>query len=331
MSKWIDKELFQKFAEQKTKEAEQEQQKQGSSRMGKVWKTPERGSVDRPKTYEGRFLPDPNGDFYKKYCYHMFMSGEQWQFVLCPKTHDFENWCPWCSVTQKLFMGGSEDKKQAYIYKRKEKFVGNFFIVKDPRDAEQEDPDNKVENTVRLYEFPGRVESKLKQEITDTKQGYGLSIFDPGEEGYNFILKVKSTKKDNQGRTWPDYSDSMFSRQSEALGSDRQIKQILNSCFDLEEYVKNLEKSEDENIELLKVEMVWEMVEDEHKRMKGLQSTQKRAERNKEAEKELDAPDAPDAPDEPQSEEEPEPKEQEVDAPVEEESDEALLAELENL
>jgi hypothetical protein len=329
MSKWIDKELFSKFAKQKTKEAEQEQQNQTSFRKGKIWATPERGTADKPKTYEGRFLPDPKGNFYLKYFYHMFMSGEQWQFVLCSKTKDFENWCPWCSVTQKLFMGGSEDKKQAYIYKRKEKYVGNFFVVKDPRDAEKEDPDDKVENTIKLYEFPGRVESKLKQEITDTKQGYGLSIFDPGEEGYNFILKVKSTKKDAQGRTWPDYSDSMFSRQSEALGSDRQIKQILGNCFDLEEYVKDLERTEEEVIELLKVEMVWELVEGEHKRMKGLQSTKEKIESRREDEQELEMPTDDDEPDTATPEAEAEAEAEEV--PVGDESDEALLAELENL
>jgi len=325
MSKWIDQELFKKFAEQKTKEAEQEQQNQSSSRMGKIWATPERGTADKPKVYEGRFLPDPKGNFYLKYYYHMFMSGEQWQFVLCPKTQNFENWCPWCSVTQKLFMGGSEDKKQAQVYKRKEKYVGNWFVVKDPRDAEKEDPEEKVENTIKLYEFPGRVESKLKQEITDTKQGYGYSIFDPGEEGYNFILKVKSTKKDREGRTWPDYSDSMFSRQAEALGSDRQIQQILKNCYNLEEYVKDLERPEDEIKDLLKVEMVWELVDSEWQRMKGLRETKEKVERNREEEKELELP-----ADEPQEE----PKEQEpeeVEKPVEDESDEALLAELENL
>jgi len=327
MSKWIDKELFNKFAEQKTKEAEQEQQNKGStSRMGKIWPTPERGSVDKPKVYEGRFLPDQKGKFYLKYFYHMFMSGEQWQFILCPKTESMDNWCPWCSVTQKLFMGGSEDKKQAQVYKRKEKYVGNWFIVKDPRDVEKEDPEDKVENTVRLYEFPGRVESKLKQEITDTKQGYGYAIFDPGEDGFNFILKVKSTKKDREGRTWPDYSDSMFSRQSEALGSDRQIQQILKNCYDLEEYVKDLERPEDEIKDLLKVEMVWDLVESEWQRMKGLQETKEKVERTRKEEKELELPN-----DEPQAEEPKEEEEPEEVKTVEEESDEDLLAELENL
>lgn len=318
MSKWIDKELFGKFAKEKTKEAEQEKQKGGSARMEKLFPTPERGTTDKPKIYEGRFLPDPKGEFYKRIYYHMFMSGEQWQFFKCPKTDNFDNWCAWCSVTQKLFMGGSEDKKQAQQYKRKEKFVGNFFVVKDPRDAERE-KDERINNTVKLYEFPGRVESKLKAEITDTKEGYGYNIFNPGDDGYNFILKVKSTKKDKEGRTWPDYSDSMFSRTPQELGTDRQIKQIMNSTYDLVEYVNDLGRSDDDVKTVLDTEMVWDLVASEWKRMKGLE---KEAE-SVEDEKELDLP-TDDSVDEPKERDEP-------DIPEEEESDADLLAELEDL
>jgi hypothetical protein len=119
----------------------------------------------------------------------------------------------------------------------------------------------------------------------------------------------------------------MFSRQSEALGSDRQIKQILGKCYDLEEYVKGLERAEDDVKDLLKVEMVWELVEAEWQRMKGLQDTKKRTERD---EQELEMPVEKEEPTSEQQEPEEEPKEVEQQ-PAEEESDEALLAELENL
>jgi len=323
MSKWIDKELFGRFAEEKTKEAEQEKQKGGSARMEKLFPTPERGTTEKSKNYEGRFIPDLKGEFYKRIYYHMFMSGEQWQFIKCPKTDNFENWCAWCSVTQKLFMGGSEDKKQAQNYKRKEKFVGNFFVVHDPRDAERE-KDERIENTVKLYEFPGRVESKLKSEITDTKEGYGFNIFNPSDDGYNFILKVKSTKKDKEGRTWPDYSDSMFSRTPQALGTDRQIKQIMNSTYDLVDYVADLTRTDEDIKNILNAEMVWEMVATEWKRMKGLAKEAEKVE----DEKELDLPT-----DEPEQKEQKEekPTKDDIDIPDAEESDEDLLAELEDL
>lgn len=324
MSKWIDKELFKQFADQKTKEHEQEQKQQGGSRrMEMIFPTPEKGTTEKAKVYEGRFLPDPKGEFYKKIMYHMFQSGEQWQFFKCPKTEGMENWCAWCSVTQKLFMGGKDDKDSAQNYKRKEKYVGNWFVVHDPRDAERE-AENRIQNTVKLYEFPSRVESKLKQEITDTKEGYGFNIFNPGDDGYNFILKVKATKKDKQGRQWPDYSDSMFSRTPQSLGSDRQIKKILETCYELDSYIEDLERDDDDTLDVLKAEMVWELVVDEWKRMKGL----KAAAREEVEEKELEYPDA----EEKQEEAVEETKaEADADIPEEEETDEDLLAELEDL
>lgn len=268
MSKWIKKDLFDQFAKQKSQE--QETQPAGPRRTEIVWKTPERGTPDRPKMYEGRFLPDKKGNFYLKYFYHMFYSGERWNFLLCPKTWDFEKFCPWCTATSKLYMGNAEDKKAAADYKRKEKFVCNFFIVDDPRDAESND-EEKVKGTIKIYEFPGKVESKLKSEITDTKHGLGPAIFDPSGEGFNFILKVKATKP-KDGKTWPDYSDSVFARRPESLGSDREIQALMDSRYDLEEYVGSMERPEEDIVNLLKAEMLWELIQSEWERAKGLEA-----------------------------------------------------------
>jgi hypothetical protein len=236
MSKWINKNLFNDFRKEKTEEKEQ-QEANSTRRSDVIWPTPERGTSDRPNVYEGRFLPDKKGNFYRKYYYHMFQVGDRWIFILCPKTHNFNNFCAWCSVTSKLYMGSEAEKNQAREYKRKEKYVGNFFIIDDFRDKDRE---QKMVRTVRLYEFPAKVESKLKEEITDTKNGLGHSIFDPGEEGYNFILKVLSTKA-KDGRTWPDYSNSIFSRKPCSIAdTDKEIKEILDSTHDLDEYIKGL-------------------------------------------------------------------------------------------
>ena len=264
MSKWIDENLFNQFVEQKTHEADKTPA--GPRRSEIVWKTPERGTPDKPKVYEGRFLPDQKGNFYKNYYYHMFYSGEKWNFLLCDKTFTLENFCPWCSVTSKLYMGNSEDKKRAAEYKRKEKFVSNFFIIDDPRDAENEE---KVAGSVKIYEFPGKVESKLKSEITDTKHGLGPAIFDPSGEGFSFILKVRSTKP-KDGKTWPDYSDSLFARKPSALGDDSEIQTIMDSRYDLEEYIEGMTRTEEDVITLLKAEMVYEFIEDEWKRAKHM-------------------------------------------------------------
>ncbi len=269
MSKWINKDLFQDFQKEKKVEADAPQQQFGLRRSDLVWETPQKGSSEKPKVYEGRFVPDPEGNFYKKYSYHMFQSGEKWAFILCPKTHDFNNYCPVCSVTSKLYQGSPADKRTAYQYKRKDKFVGNFFIVNDPRDPER-DEEKRVNGSVKLYEFPQKVEMKLKEEITDVNNGYGYRIFDPGEDGHNFILKVLATKKDPSGNVWPDYSSSQFARSSTAIGSDDEIDTCMKSCTNLDEYVNSLAVSEERVEEVLKTEMVWDLVSNEWAKVRGL-------------------------------------------------------------
>ncbi len=268
MSKWIKKDLFDEFVQERQND---ESTKKGATvrRSDTVWQTPSMGTQDKAKVYEIRFLPDPNGKFYKKFYYHGFKSGERWYFPLCTKTYDFYNWCPFCAAASKLYMGTATDKAQASVIKRKEKFVGNIYIVDDPRDADKTEDSAKVTGTVKLYEFPAEVESKIKSTITDAKHGLGASVFDPGEDGYNFIVKVKATKPTKEGKQWPVYADSEFARKNSALGTDKQIQTILASTFDVDEYIKSQMMSDEDTIAILKNEMLWELVKDEWQRYKG--------------------------------------------------------------
>ena len=111
---------------------------------------------------------------------------------------------------------------------------------------------------------------KLKEEITDVKNGYGYKIFDPSEEGHNFILKVLATKKDPSGNVWPDYSSSTFSRNSNSIGTDSEIDALMKTCTDLDDYINNLAVSEERIEEVLKTEMVWDMVASEWTKVRGL-------------------------------------------------------------
>lgn len=263
MSKWLNDDLFKKFVEERKKEDE----KQDSGKFQQKWPTPAAGTSETPETYIIRFLPDKKGIPYKKFYYHMFKVGEKFKFFLCPKTHNFDNYCPICAATSKLWTGSDADKEIAKVLKRKEKFVGNIFIVDDPRDAKADD-DNKQNGTVKLYEFPSKIESKLKNEILDTKNGIGPCIFDPGSEGFDFILKVKSTKPINN-QSWPEYSDSTFARRASAIGTDKEIDEIMKSVVDLIEYINGMAASEDEMIEALKAEFVYEVIEAEYLRRKN--------------------------------------------------------------
>jgi hypothetical protein len=261
MSKWIKKDLFESF--QKEKIEEKDTSTGGFIRSNLLWETPDKGTLEQAKIYEGRFVPDPNGEFYKRYYYHFWQSGESWVFILCPKTDDFKNYCPFCSAVSKLYNGTAQDKKHAYNLKRKEKFVGNFFVVKDPRDSDR-DEEKKVVGKIKLYEFPSVVEKKLKNEVTDRDEGYGMQIFDPSENGRNFILKVMSTKKQEDGKTWPDYSSSTFSRSQSAIAdSEDEIDALMQTCTDLVAYVKSMETQLDKQVQVLKNEFLWELVETE--------------------------------------------------------------------
>lgn len=270
MSKWVDDSKFKNFRDKKKNE-EDTSKDFGNDRLDCVWKTPEKGTADRPKIYEGRFLVDPDGVFYLKYLYHMFKhsSGEGWHFSLCPKTYDMNNYCPWCSIVGKLYASGNKsDKGAARNYSRSIRYCGNWYVIKDPRDSDA-DEDKKAEGKVWIYEFPGKVESKLKVEVTDESNGLGPAIFDPSEEGFSFILRVGSTKPSEDGKVFPDYSDSQFARKPSAIGTDDEIESIMKQRMKLTEHLKKMEADEEKVLEAIKREMVWDLIEDEYERMTG--------------------------------------------------------------
>ena len=268
-SKWINRDLFNDYATSKAEEATT-QTNNALRRSEFVWQSPQAGTADKPKVYEGRFLPDQKGKFTRRYMYHMWKSGDKWIFYLCPKTDGMDKFCPVCSVVNSLYSGTQEDKNVAFRMKRKERHVGNFYVVDDPRDKDQDDAAKKASGKVKLYEFPGKLESKLKNEILDKKEGLGYAIFDPGNEGHNIIIKIKSTKPDAKGNTYPDYSDSIFSRKSLALAdSDKEIKEIMASTYSIDEYIDSMKMSKEDTIKMLKNEMLWDAIEDEWNRNFG--------------------------------------------------------------
>jgi len=262
MSKWINKELFEKYVENKEKEAV-ETNKSFVRKSDVVWQNPTAGTVAQAEIYEGRFLPDPDNIFSSKYFYHMWKAGEKWNYVFCSKTWDFNNYCPICALTNKLYMGTAKDKSIASLMKRKSRHVANFFIVSDPRDAKIADAEKKATGKTKIYEFPDKVESKLKMQLLDKSEGLGSQIFDPGEDGHNFILRIKSTKPDPNGKSYPDYADCDFSRKSSAIGTEKQIKDVMDSRFNLKTYVQGLETPKETIVEMLKSEMLYDLVKDE--------------------------------------------------------------------
>jgi hypothetical protein len=279
MSKWMkNKEaLFQQFKEKKTKESEMT----GVERVKIVWKTPEKGTAENPKVYQLRLLMDKNDNFYKTMHYHMFFSTstEKWNFILCPKTYNFSNYCPICAVVSKLYMGSKADKSTAYNLKRKTKYCCNAYVVKDPRDTEKID-EEKSTGKVLIYEFPSKVESKISSEMNDTEYGGGINIFDPSSAGFDFILKVGATKPiqeegPNRGKTFPDYGDSKFANKPSPLAdSDEVIDRVMESRHDLDQYIKSLSKTPEEIVSILKQEFLWELIENEASQKLGIKKAE---------------------------------------------------------
>lgn len=274
MSRWVPEELFNKFK----KEVQEEELKRSQDTRGILWDKLERGPKNQPKKYTVRLLPDKNGVLYKKISYHMFQVNDKWHYIVCPKTFDPEAYCPIDSVTMKLYKGSESDKKEAQLYKRKEKFITNLYVIDDPRDADRDD-DMKASGKVKLYEFPSKVESKIRDGLFDSESGVGTAGYDPGENGIDFYIKVGSTDKDGNGKDWPDYSLSAFSRKSYALAdSDEEIEKIMDQVYDLDAYLRKQLKSEEDVIEILKAAYVYPLIKEDYEKMRKISNKSSNAE-----------------------------------------------------
>lgn len=269
-SKWISDELFAKF---KAKTIEEAEKKTTGNFSDLKWETPDKGTFEKPISYTIRLLPDSSRNFYKKMFYHMYKVGDKWSFSICPKTFDLEAYCPVCSVTTKLYKSGSEsDKTEAYQYKRKEKFITNILVVNDPRDQDRDD-NLKNSGKVKLWEFPSAVEQIIRSSMLDSENGVGKGSYDPGDGGYNFILKVGSKKPQADGKVWPDYTTSTFGRNSSAIGdNDDEIEAILEKTINLDEYLRKQLPKEENIIKELKEQLVFDLIQDEYNKLRGITS-----------------------------------------------------------
>ena len=261
MSKWVNTEKFEQFKEERSND---NTEKKGDVTYARKYPSPKMGTQSKPKEYHMRLIPDMKGNFYKKIFFHMFQSGETWNFIMCPKTEDFECYCPWCQLTQLLYQGSSADKTRAQAYKRKEKFVGNNYVVKDPRDADEQDKDKWLAGKTFLYEFPATIEQLIKKEITDIENGWGFKIFDP-EDGHNLIVSIGAKKPDKNSKVWPDYSLTTFAKKATPMCED--VDAAMQTTQDIMEYVKNSLKTPEEHAAILKSELVYDDIKDQFERM----------------------------------------------------------------
>ena len=271
MSKWVNKEKFEQFKNERENDTSDNKD---NITYARKYPNPKMGSMDHPKEYHMRMITDPNGDFYKKYHYHMFQTGESWNFIMCPKTKGMDEYCPWCASTQLLYKGSESDKKKAYTYKRKDKYVGNVYVIRDPRDADQQDDDKKLVGKSWLYEFPQTIETLVKKEITDTENGWGYDIFDP-QDGYNLIISIGAKKADKNGKVWPDYSLTAFSKRPSSIAdTDEGITEIMEECQSINEYIENSLWTPEQHKELLESEMLYDDIEESFLRHMAIEESE---------------------------------------------------------
>jgi hypothetical protein len=272
MSKWINKEKANLFIKKKKTEENDVKDSFVGGNFAKKYPNPEKGTQTKAKEYKIRFIPDPEGEFYLEYFYHFVTVGEKSRYILCEKTFGNEKFCPLCAATNKLYKGNSDDKAKAGDIRKKQRFVGNIYVVDDPRDSSQDD-DDKLNGSVRLYEFPSTVELKVKDEIKDEEEGRGIEVFDP-ENGYDFIVKVFSKPPDKRGKIWPDYSSSKFSVKSSSIPN---VEEVMSQVYDLKAYLERLRTPLSDHKKVLEELMIFEDIEDDYNKYVNNVDTKKAA------------------------------------------------------
>ena len=105
--------------------------------------------------------------------------------------------------------------------------------------------------------MPGKIEQKLREEITDSENGLGYQIFSL-TEGYNFLIKMGATKPGKDGMQFADYSSSTFARKSSVLanGDESLIKSYLESTVNLKDFINSQDKTPEDFISILQDEML---------------------------------------------------------------------------
>ena len=177
-------------------------------------------------TYVVRLIPcvtDPVKTFFHHYS-HGWVSEitGQYQSAISPQTWGERD--PIAEARYRISRTGTEEEKEkARALNRKENWLVNVYVVKDP-----DNPEN--EGKIKIFKF-GRQIHKIVMEAMEGEDAdeFGEKIFDLSKNGCNFRIKVEE-----QGG-YATYVSSRFSSPSEILGvTDEKIKEIHDQIHDLE-------------------------------------------------------------------------------------------------
>jgi hypothetical protein len=169
------------------------------------------------------FVKDPSKTFFHYYSHGWVseMTG-QYQSAISPQTWGERD--PIAEARYRLSRTGSEEEKEkSKALNRKENWLVNVYVVKDP-----DNPEN--EGKVKILRF-GRQLHKIVMEAMegDDADEFGERIFDLSKDGCNFRVKVEE-----QGG-YPTYVSSRFQTPSKITGVETDnIKDIYDNTIDLE-------------------------------------------------------------------------------------------------
>ncbi len=178
-----------------------------------------------------RFLPAVEGDKlpWVEYWRHAFKNEANGKWYIENSLTTLGQTDPVSEANSELWNTGIEDnKKLASARKRKQTYVANILVVKDPKSPENE-------GKVFLFSFGKKVFEKIKAQMfpdkndIDVKEAY--SPFCPWT-GANFKLKVKIVDK------FPNYDDCSFQEQSQLFdGDEKKIEAVYQQQYSLSPFV----------------------------------------------------------------------------------------------
>ena len=182
-----------------------------------------------------RFLPAPEGETvpWAKVYSHAFQGPGGWFIENCLTTKGDK--CPVCLHNSSLWNSGIEsDKEVARKQKRKLSYYSNIYVVKDPKNPENE-------GKVFLYRYGKKIFDKvmaaMQPEFQDETPVNPFDLW----EGANFKLKIKTV-----AGYW-NYDSSEFDRIAALSADDDELEAIWKKGYSLEAYTAEGEfKSYDE-------------------------------------------------------------------------------------
>lgn len=176
-----------------------------------------------------RFLPAPleEASAYVQTFRHGYKGPNGWYIEECPTTIGGK--CPVCEANSVLYNEKGKEYASTIVSgmngrKRKMQYVANIYVISDP-----ETPENN--GKVFLYKFGAKIFDKIKLAVSP--EFPDETPFDPFDlwEGANFTLKVRKV----DGNV--NYDMSTFSTPSQFLKTDKEMEDVYNKEYSLEELI----------------------------------------------------------------------------------------------